>query len=317
MIPYFKCQTTPAGTYSIDYFTFDFVLLCTEEQLQFSFISVIERHSSSCPEFQHFTSNKFGFPKEIYQASGVHIEISENRTYQFDPDRDILKRGSYKFSLSFNPNKVGDSPLVKDLFFSLELFLGVIAIRCRRCDFTFDIPSCISSVYVLSRKTESNWKSTRYYGVRENSGYLRVYDKRQEIIQKEKEDIGEDVTRLEWEMRNEKEFTFDTFSIPDFSGLDGTARFLMEVPPERIQHALKLVSRPTAAKIRKKCFTPYPFEPERFQALYDDYMSFYGIQTIKLKCENAQSLIQLENSRFTFCWDEDIVTEFKEESLQE
>ena len=317
MIRYFKHDTTPAGTYSIDYFTFDFLLLCTEAQLQFTFLSVIERYSSSCPEFQHFQSNKFGYPKEIYQFSSVHIEISESRAYQFSPDAQFQKRASYKLSLSFNPNKAGDDALVKDLFFSLEIFLGVIGFRCRRCDFTFDIREKIENVYILSRKTESNWKSTRYYGVRENSGYLRVYDKREEIKQKEKKDIGEDVTRLEWEMRNEKEFSFDTFSIPDFSGLDGTARFLMEVPPERIQHALRLVSRPTAAKIRKKCFTPYPFEPERFQALYDAYMSFYGIPTIKLKCEKAQSDIALENSRFTFTWDEDIVNKYKEESLQE
>lgn len=282
MPSYFKHVTTPYGIYSIDYFSFEFYLLTTDG-INKNLNSIIEKHSSSYTEYQHFTSTRFGFPKEIFQFPHLHIEISEARTIGWDPRKSVADHSTIKLVLSFNPNKLGENPLIADLLRWLTHFVGLFAFRIKRCDFTYDIPHEISEVYILSRKSESNFKSTRYYGQREDTGYLRVYDKREEIKKKEKRDIGYAITRLEWEQKNEKEFTFDSFSIPDFSGLDGTAKFLIEVPPERIQHALRLVSSATAAKIRKQCFKPYPFEPYIFQDIHSFYMALYGLQDIKFQ----------------------------------
>ena len=108
----------------------------------------------------------------------------------------------------------------------------MIAFRCARCDYTYDIPVSPDSVMVLSRKTEGHLKTTRYYGARGSSGYLRVYDKRVEEKSRLKDDfIGHDLTRLEWEQRNDAEFRFDRFAVPDFSDLRGYAAFLKYVDP--------------------------------------------------------------------------------------
>ena len=164
MIQYNKHVATDSGTYSIDYFTFDFLLLTTVRIFDLLELE-IEKRKSSCIKYQHFQTNKFGYPKSVFQCDSLHIELIQNNK--------MLR-------MSFNPNHCIDSAVLAFLLRFVRTNCGVIAFRCARCDYTYDIPVSPDSVMILSRKTEGHFKTTRYYGVHGSSGYLRVYDKRVE-----------------------------------------------------------------------------------------------------------------------------------------
>lgn len=262
MIQYNKSVVTDSGTYSIDYFTFDFLLLSTVRIFDLLELE-IEKRKSSCIRYQHFRTNKFGSPKSIFQCDSLHIELAQNN---------MLLR------MSFNPNHCIDSPVFAFLLRFVCSNCGVIAFRCSRCDYTYDIPVSPDSVMVLTRKTEGHLKSTRYYGVRGSSGYLRVYDKRLEEKSRLKDDlIGYDLTRLEWEQRNDAEFRFDRFAVPDFSSLSGYAAFLKYVDPAYYNSALLELDQRTRRKLIKTVFQEYPFSPEIFAHLREMYFRDYGL----------------------------------------
>ena len=262
MIQYNKHVATDSGTYSIDYFTFDFLLLTTVRIFDLLELK-IEKRKSSCIKYQHFQTNKFGYPKSVFQCDSLHIELIQNNK--------MLR-------MSFNPNHCIDSAVLAFLLRFVRTNCGVIAFRCARCDYTYDIPVSPDSVMILSRKTEGHFKTTRYYGARGSSGYLRVYDKRVEEKSRLKDDfIGYDLTRLEWEQRNDAEFRFDRFSVPDFSDLRGYAALLKYVDPAFYNAALKELDKRTRSALVKKVFQEYPFTPEVFQHLRELYFREYGL----------------------------------------
>ncbi len=262
MIQYNKHVVTDSGTYSIDYFTFDFLLLSSIrifDLLEFE----IEKRKSSCIKYQQFQTNKFGLLKTVFQCDSLHIEISQN---------------NMMLRMAFNPNHCSDSAILDFLLRFVRTNCGVIAFRCSRCDYTYDIPVALNSVMVLTRKMENHFKTTRYYGARGSSGYLRVYDKRVEEKSRLKDDlIGHELTRLEWVQRNDEKFSFDRFAVPDFSGLQGYAAFLKYVDPALYNAALKEVDKRTRAKIINQVFQEYPFTPELFQHLREEYFKEYGL----------------------------------------
>ena len=142
----------------------------------------------------------------------------------------------------------------------------------------------LSAFYVLSRKTETNFGTTRYYGIRGSSGYLRVYDKRQEQKDKAGEDIGFEWTRFEWEQRGNRDFdfTFDQFSRMDISGIDGAARCLQYVAPENINAALNEFGKNTRTKLREKLFSPVTVKKELFKELLDQYVKEYSLSGMRV-----------------------------------
>lgn len=263
MFQYNKSVVTDTGTYSIDYFTFDFLLLTTIRIFDL-LIFEIEKRKSSCIKYQHFQSNYFGNLKEVFQCDFLHIEFFQN---------------NFQLRLSFNPNHCINSDILVFLLRFVRTNCSVISFRVSRCDFTYDIPVHPDSVMVLTRKNEGHLKSTRYYGVRGSSGYLRVYDKRLEEQSRLNDDlIGHDLTRLEWEVRNEQPFKFDKFSVPDFSSLSGAVALLKYVAPENYNAALLELDKRTRKKVKDSVFTPYPFEPEYFFHLKELYLREYGLQ---------------------------------------
>ena len=147
-----------------------------------------------------------------------------------------------------------------------------------------DVQGPLSAFYVLSRKTETNFGTTRYYGVRGSSGYLRVYDKRKEQIDKAGEDIGFEWTRFEWEQRGnlDFDFTFDQFSRMDISGLEGAACCLQYVAPENINSALLCFGHSSRAKIKKQLFSPVTVKQELFKELLDQYVKEYGLSGMRV-----------------------------------
>lgn len=262
MLQYNKCVVLDAGTYSIDYFTFDFLLLTTIRIFDLLVLE-IEKRKSSCIKFQHFQTNYFGNSKEIFQCDSLHVELARN---------------NFLLRLSFNPNHCIESSILAFLLRFVRLNCSVISFRVSRCDFTYDIPVHPDSVMLLTRKNEGHLKSTRYYGVRGTSGYLRIYDKRLEEKSRLKDDlIGHDLTRFEWEERNEQLFKFDQFSVPDFSSLSGSLRLFKFVAPENYNVALLELDKRTRKKVKDSVFSPYPFTPEFFYHLKEEYLREYGL----------------------------------------
>lgn len=262
MVQYNKCVVTDTGTYSIDYFTFDFLLFSSVRIFDLLILE-IEKRKSSCVKYQHFQTNRFGNLKEIFQCDSLHVELSCN---------------NFLLRVSFNPNHCTNSGILAFLLRFVCINCSVISFRVFRCDFTYDIPFHPDSVMVLTRKNEGHLKSTRYYGVRGSSGYLRVYDKRLEEKSRLKDDfIGHPLTRLEWEERNEHPFNFDQFSVPDFSSLSGTLALFKYVAPDNYNAALFELDKRTRKKLKDSVFNPYPFEPAIFFHLKEEYLRDFGL----------------------------------------
>jgi len=73
MVQYNKSVVTDTGTYSIDYFTFDFLLLTTIRIFDLLLLE-IEKLKSSCIKYQHFQTNYFGNLKEVFNV--IHFILS-------------------------------------------------------------------------------------------------------------------------------------------------------------------------------------------------------------------------------------------------
>ena len=132
------------------------------------------------------------WPKSVYQKCGSFREDDEGEQIQNDV---TLKGVSWFLRFKFNPNKNKDNPVLKTVLSFLLENGWVCGWSFSRVDYALDVEGPIKDFYVLSRKRETNYGSTRYYGVRGSSGYLRVYDKRREQREVFKEDIGYELTR--------------------------------------------------------------------------------------------------------------------------
>ena len=265
-IPYYRCIADENGTYSIDRFTFNFRV----DDLFYKLLE-LELLRPEWRAVEHFAAHRFSDKVEVYQYLGLHIEMWRGRPSSLTGDIcNCIK-------LDFNPNKCGDNPLLSKIFKAIRE-KATFTVDLSRVDYAFDIPLPLSDVYVLSRKSEGNFGTTRYYGKPGSNGHMRVYDKRMELLQKGNIEIGREVTRLEWEQRGGKDlkFTFDRFCVADFSGLQFPASVIPYIQPENINSAFRSMHYNTRPKY-KKLFTPYPFYPERFLSLLDAYAEEYGV----------------------------------------
>lgn len=171
---------------------------------------------------------------------------------------------SYSLLMEFNPNKTDIAPwrMLRD--------------RCvpqwsnTRMDYALDIPFPISDVRLLTRKVGSSYQGTYYFGTRGSSGYTRVYDKRQEILDKQRKDIGKEVTRIEWENHQSDPIRMD---FPYILGDLGRYEVLRFVPMNDWPAALRTFDERTAAKIRRNCLTTVPVDGEIFESLRDELFS--------------------------------------------
>lgn len=228
-----------------------------------------------------------------WQFGGFHVEIW--------PCSDSSKCVYWFLRVKFNPNKTSDNPALKNVFRFLYRCGWVYGWHFSRVDYAVDVQGPLSAFYVLSRKIETNYGSTRYYGVRGSSGYLRVYDKRLEQKEKAGFDIGFDLTRFEWEQRGNRDFdfTFDQFSRMDLSGLDGATRVLKYVSPEFINQAINEFSHNYRSKIKKKLFCPVTVKKELFRELLDEYIKDYSLVGLRAFTD-AQLYEMYEDVPFSF-----------------
>lgn len=285
--------------YSIDYLQFDFCLGMLSDSVRdllfnsFEFMRFAEFGKLDCSggvkklarydlhwwQFSHFHCEVW--QKTVFRDIGFTSTDEDGVSYHnkvIDGDKVWFLR------MKFNPNKCVDNPAVKRVLSFLFNSGWVSGWFLSRVDYALDVFGPIKVFYVLSRKAETNYGSTRYYGVRGSSGYLRVYDKRQEQKDTVGEDIGFELTRFEWEQRGSRDlcFTFDQFSRMNFEGLDGAACCLQYVSPENINSALLCFGRTSRAKIKKRLFSPVTVKREIFEELFDQYVKEYHLSGMRV-----------------------------------
>lgn len=182
----------------------------------------------------------------------------------------------YNYSLlcEFNPNKSDLEPW-RDLIAALCTGFGDrFCWSNTRLDYALDIPFPISDVRLLTRKVGSCYQGTYYFGTRGSSGYTRVYDKRKEIIDKQKQDIGREVTRIEWESRAGDPLHMDfPFLIQNL----GRYEVLRFVPMNDWPAALRTFDERTAAKIKRESLRCVDVDPALFDALAADLFEYFGL----------------------------------------
>ena len=290
---YNRKRENDGKTYSIDRLTFDLYFVPQRgmtEQFKSALDLKVFNHRQQM-SVQNFETNKLGIKKWVYQFDGFHVELYERgvnrRTRRFDPDTgetigmSVGDHPQTVVRMDFNPNKCVDNPVLRDL---MQFFAGCLerfpfTWSLSRVDYALDLPGKPGDFYVLSRKTETFYENTRYYGDRKATGRLKVYDKRQERIDKDRHDIGHDLTRFEWTQRGNRDFNFKFDDIaayrPEAGGTYGA--LLQFCRPEMVNHALGVLDKRTRKKVKEQCFHPLTLDPSQFEILLEEYLVEYGI----------------------------------------
>lgn len=300
---YYKKREIENATYSIDFFTFEFALSLTPalwEELE----SAVRESGKKAKRFSSYsgTKKKGRYHKyRSYQIGELHV--------QFYDDAPVVQ-------LNFNPNTIhtcDDNTPLGVLSFVLGYIRSSASIRdicVRRVDYALDLPIEYKCLYVYTRKCESHFRSTRYYGDAKSSGRLRVYDKAAEQREKYKIDIGV-LTRCEWVQRNEKSFNYDTIGTFDFSGLSGGISVISLVPVEFFNEGLQRFSVNTRRKIISG-MKKISLCKEAFDELLREYYHDYGIAELRfISLQNRLSDIDFD---FSFGADEE---DLKDDSNEE
>lgn len=180
----------------------------------------------------------------------------------------------YSLLFEFNPNKT-DLDLWRQMISALHDGFGErFCWANTRLDYALDIPFPISDVRLLTRKVGSCFQGTYYFGARGSSGYTRVYDKRKEILDKHKQDIGREVTRIEWESRSGVPLHMDyPFLLHDL----GRYEVLRYVPMNDWPAALRTFDPKTATKIKRNCLRCVDVDSNLFDALAADLFEYLGL----------------------------------------
>ena len=271
---YYRFKEKNECAYTIDWFTLDFPLLLSLAQWE-ELEEAVKRLGEKSTHYSSKSGTKLKgkyHHYRAYQIGGLHVQFYEDAPF---------------FDLNFNPNTVhlaNDDTAVKCLQWLLSYLRASVAlynVRIRRVDYTFDVPCEYDSLYVYSRKNESHYKSTRYYGDAKCTGRLRVYDKTLERMQKAKIKLDKQITRCEWIQRNEKPFTFDTIGIMDFSGLSGAVSLLSLIPPENLNEGMRRLNPKTRKRVRETCFKPLDLDISLFDQLLNEYKEEYFLADLR------------------------------------
>lgn len=285
--------------YSIDYLQLDFCLGMLSDSVRdllfnsFEFMRFAEFGKLDC---SGGVKKLARYDLHWWQFSHFHCEVWEKTVFRdigftgIDEDgvpyhNKVIDGDKVWFlRMKFNPNMCANNPAVKRVLSFLFNSGWVTGWYLSRVDYALDVFGPIKDFYVLSRKVETNYGSTRYYGVRGSSGYLRVYDKRQEQKDTAGEDLGFELTRFEWEQRGSRDlcFTFDQFSRMNFVGLEGAACCLQYVSPENINSALLCFGRTSRSKIKKLLFSPVTVKREIFEELVNQYVKEFHLSGMRV-----------------------------------
>lgn len=212
----------------------------------------------------------------------------------------------YSVILEFNPNKVHDLQPVHDLIECFKNALGDFFLWDElRCDYAFDVPYSIDDIRILSRKASSSYLGTYYFGSRGGSGYLRVYDKRKEMLYHYETDIGCDITRIEYESHLSQPFVFD---IPYRIGNLYGHEVLRYVPMDAWPAALRTFNPKTAKKIKENCLIKIPFDPDIFKVLHSRLCDELGLDSLSIRETVRQQNKDREEELQNMAYDLDLIS---------
>lgn len=203
-----------------------------------------------------------------WNFGGVRVTLHKFKPFGSD---------EYNFSclLEFNPNKYLDSSVILPLIEKIKRITGdYFCWYNTRIDYTVDVPYPIRDVRLLTRKVGSSFCGTYYFGSRGSSGYTRVYDKRREMLEHYKMDIGHDVTRIEYELRSGIPAVLDP---PYLLGDLGRYEVLRYVAMNDLIPAIRTYDERTASKIKKTCLKEIPFDPTIFEDLRSQLLDHLGL----------------------------------------
>lgn len=175
---YYSQKDTVGFSHSIDNVVIDYYLYCSiPVALEKLHAMGSERKTyweklncSGCPKWSFYQNH-------IHYDDGIYLKIGHYTDY--DAGKKIY-RLLPMLSLEVNPNKHFEKPSFKEILGFVKEFCtsGVLI----RYDYAIDIPQNPDSVQIFkSRKQYGLFKGTRYYGVRNNHGYCRIYDKAKEM----------------------------------------------------------------------------------------------------------------------------------------
>lgn len=244
------------------------------------------------------------FIEPLYLLPGVHACILDGPVsrapglhfWAYEGVRIVLQKFkpfgatdfNYSLVLEFNPNKHMDNPIILPFIQLLkskfEQDRSGFTWSLTRLDYALDIPRPISEVRLLSRKQGSSYLGTYYFGMRGQTGYTRVYDKRKELSEKFHVDISREVTRVEYELHSGTPFYMDP---PFLLGDLGRYEVLRYVPMNDWPVALRTFDYRTAARIKNRCLIPVPFDPAIFDGLQQRLLDRLGL-TADTNCDHAE-----------------------------
>lgn len=206
----------------------------------------------------------------------------------------------YSAIFEFNPNKNPDLEPLKEVINAFKVALGDSFLWDElRCDFAFDVPYSIDDIRILSRKATSSYLGTYYFGSRGGTGYLRVYDKRKELLYHYDTDIEREVTRIEYESHLSQPFLFD---IPYRIGNLYGHEVLRYVPMDAWPAALRTFDPKTAKKIKENCLIKIPFDPDIFHVLHSRLCDELGLDSLSIRetvrNQNQENREELQNMAY-------------------
>lgn len=211
-----------------------------------------------------------------WQIGNLRISLHKFSPFSFNQQ-------CFSLLLEFNPNKIDDFSLsfAKSIISFLKTgFSDKFVWDNTRCDFTIDVPYSISDIRLLSRKSSSSYQGTYYFGIRGTSGYTRVYDKFNQMLDIYHVNIGSVCTRIEFEQRHGEDFVMDQpYLICDL----GQHEVLRYVPMNAWPDALRTFDERTARKIKKSCLKEIPFDRSIFDDLYIKLLDRVGLDVSDIR----------------------------------
>lgn len=221
-------------THSIDMVYIEYFAKCSCKSVLETIRSVREQFPDIQyrEELDRKPSSKYDFYLDMVIFGHARIDMGKYTNYdKTTKSFDLLDM----FQLRVNPNKWFDEPWFQALLTAL-LDLSAEG-HLRKYDYAIDIsvhPRHVSPVG--SRKEPGLFKGTRYLGQMGKHGYVKVYDKQKEIIEKWKKVCDEPLTRVEYTLFTSKKPSLDTFVVfaennlnEDLSGLTDTDKALVEM----------------------------------------------------------------------------------------
>jgi len=195
--------------------------------------------------FQHklpWIYRKIGVSIADYHL-GLHIGSGEGSIYIGFKHNSASQSGAYKMKIEWNPAKeqeVFESGSVDLLFSIINSKLWNNKRVIRGMDIAFDLEVDKSNLVAtsLTGRNQDRRKGTIYYGDRNNDGFLKIYDKKKELKEKQKKEIeAASLTRIEYSWRHSEGLKLNDLSKAPFRVADKYKVALLD--PESVDGTLK------------------------------------------------------------------------------